>query len=42
MAGCMADATAFKPVTRASYYQFLNVQSNPQVVKEILEKFEIR
>lgn len=35
-------AAAFKPVTRASYYQFLNVQSNPNVVKEILEKFEIR
>lgn len=32
-------ATAFKPVTRAAYYQFLNVQSNPQAIKEILEKF---
>lgn len=35
-------ATAFKPVTRAAYYRFLNVQSNPQVVKNILEQFEIR
>nr|WP_295867801.1 phosphate/phosphite/phosphonate ABC transporter substrate-binding protein [uncultured Chitinophaga sp.] len=35
-------ATAFKPVTRAAYYQFLNVQSNPKVVKEILEQFDIR
>ncbi|MBC9913980.1 phosphate/phosphite/phosphonate ABC transporter substrate-binding protein [Chitinophaga varians] len=33
--------SALEGVTRASYYRFLNVQSNPGVVKEILENFGI-